>query len=382
MRWRFPSQSERATQKPHLARMDAWWSAFAKTHGRIVDHFHGRAELDLPSWIRANLDPVDPRIMWEFSGDASGRTLALTPEGARELRPLADLLVARAPRLTGWRFTTYRPPADLEQASERTRQTLGGAALPGAISVTKGRHNLIDPTFEASDDVSSRAAFTCIEALLGEELIDHWIGVVEGGPTTGRTVTPGALLTAVNDLRREGLEALPDQPAFANITDARWFSWSITPETPESDLARDDIVTGMTSRPDVMQATTRAALFASSRFSRHEEVFCYVKSSVPDGFTPTRVKDRSRLSDAIDEALVASKLGCVIGGATGFRHDYIDLALLDLDRASAAVVDALRAAGAPARTWLLFFDADLQSEWIGLRDDTPPPPTSESRESS
>jgi hypothetical protein len=381
MRWRFPSHAERAAQGPHLARMDAWWSAFAEMQGRIVDHFRGRGELDLPSWIRENLDPVDPRIMWEFSGDASGHTLALTPEGARELRPFADVLVARAPRLPGWRFTTYRPPADLDQASERTRQAPGAAALPSAISVTKGRDNLIDLTYDESDDISSGAAFTFIDGLLGEELLDHWIGVVEGGSTleggaaSGRTVGPGLLLAAVNDLRREILEALPEQPAFATIADARWFSWSTNPDNPKSDFGRDDIITGMTSRPDVTQAASRAALFHSPRFSRHGETFCYVKSSVPEGLTQTRVKDRSRLSDAIDESLSAAKLGCVVGGATGLRHDYIDLAVLDLDRASRVVMEALGRVGAHERTWLLFFDADLKSEWLGLRDETPAPPS-------
>jgi hypothetical protein len=67
-------------------------------------------------------------------------------------------------------------------------------------------------------------------------------------------------------------------------------------------------------------------------------------------------------------------LGVVIGGGTGIRHSYVDLALTDVERGVAATRAALRKGGLPKRSWILFFDDALAAEWIGIHDDTPPPP--------
>ena len=38
------------------------------------------------------------------------------------------------------------------------------------------------------------------------------------------------------------------------------------------------------------------------------------------------------------------------------------------------IEEFLRAEGAPKRSWLLFFDTELEAEWIGLWFDSPAPP--------
>ena len=68
------------------------------------------------------------------------------------------------------------------------------------------------------------------------------------------------------------------------------------------------------------------------------------------------------------------KLGGQIGGGTGLRYSYVDLALTNVEGAMDALIPVLRAANLPRRTWLLFFDADLGDEWIPIWDDAPPPP--------
>ena len=72
--------------------------------------------------------------------------------------------------------------------------------------------------------------------------------------------------------------------------------------------------------------------------------------------------------------LIPARAGCVIGGGTGLRYSYIDLALADVDAAIPLITRRLRAGKIPRRTWLLFFDAPLAHEWIGIYGDTPVPP--------
>jgi hypothetical protein len=64
----------------------------------------------------------------------------------------------------------------------------------------------------------------------------------------------------------------------------------------------------------------------------------------------------------------------VIGGGTGRRYSYVDMAVTDLNAAIPLICETLRAGKLTKRSWLLFQDADLQSEWIGIWDDSPRPP--------
>jgi hypothetical protein len=68
-------------------------------------------------------------------------------------------------------------------------------------------------------------------------------------------------------------------------------------------------------------------------------------------------------------------LGCVIGGGSRRRYNYIDLALIDVRAAADAIRSPLLLAGLKTRrAWLLLFDDILGAEWIGTRPDSPPPP--------
>jgi hypothetical protein len=84
--------------------------------------------------------------------------------------------------------------------------------------------------------------------------------------------------------------------------------------------------------------------------------------------------DKAEIEDALDAALRPRGLGCVVGGGTGLRYSYIDLALTDLGSAVAVVREVLRAGRLTRRSWLLFYDSEWAHEWLGVWEDSPPPP--------
>ncbi len=47
--------------------------------------------------------------------------------------------------------------------------------------------------------------------------------------------------------------------------------------------------------------------------------------------------DKSEIEDALDAVLRPQKFGCHIGGGTGLRYSYIDLALTDVNRGVDAI---------------------------------------------
>ena len=84
--------------------------------------------------------------------------------------------------------------------------------------------------------------------------------------------------------------------------------------------------------------------------------------------------DREEIEDAINAVLKPFSFGCVIGGGTGKVYSYCDLALTDVRKGIQAIQTRLMAGNIHQRSWIQFFDSDLASEWVGIYDDTPPPP--------
>src|SRR5207302_9767222 len=122
------------------------------------------------------------------------------------------------------------------------------------------------------------------------------------------------------------------------------------------------------------KATHRSAPFYSQRFSRCKETFAYVKLDGAHRRPGSQAEDRGAIEDALDAALARDGLGVHVGGGTGLRYSYIDLALTDLDRGVERARKVLRKQGVDERSWILFFDADLAAEWVGVYPETPPPP--------
>jgi hypothetical protein len=88
----------------------------------------------------------------------------------------------------------------------------------------------------------------------------------------------------------------------------------------------------------------------------------------------SEAEDRGVIEDAVDEAIGTEGYGIHIGGGTGLRYSYIDVALTDLDRGVERIRRALRKERVPEESWILFYDADLATEWVGVHPETPPPP--------
>jgi hypothetical protein len=174
-------------------------------------------------------------------------------------------------------------------------------------------------------------------------------------------------------------QGLPERPLYTVDFRAKthmWHAYQIERELPDcTDFPiRSDIYLGSTGNYDVTAAAGSKYLFSSSRFSRCGETFSYLKVDGAGASDEARFEQRGKVEDAVDEALGAVQLGRVIAAATGRRYSYVDLAVTDPPRAMELVREAVKTLGLPDRTWLLFLDAGMEDEWIGLTQDTPEPP--------
>jgi hypothetical protein len=384
MRWRFPHSSESAERTLVLGRIEAWWHEFATAAPRLDSFFRRRDPWDLAGWMREHLGAVDERIMWEFgpgTRGGDGHRLVLTPEGEHQLRPLVDAVLTRAPRLAGWEFHAHRLaeslPTALQAVAERTSIDLTGWSARAELS----EEGLVDITLAppgpaAPSDETRSAALVLVETLVGEELMDVWVGGVEVEERASGGVPLAQLASGVRALVEQRRALVPEQAYWRRAADA---SWTLLRLAPKAAAATDfpgqqDMLVAKTVDFALWRAQHGGRPFHSRRFSRTGEVMCTLKIDGAEGLPADGLADKAAIEDAIAATLGPRALGAQIGGGTGLRYSYVDLALTDVAAAMEALRPVLREGRLPKRTWLQFFDADLADEWIPLWDDAPPPP--------
>jgi hypothetical protein len=367
-------------------KIEAWWAEFQRRAGPIVNLFAGKEKWDLAEWIHTHLGAIEPRLMWEFGPavNGTGHRLVITPEAVKHLRPLTDAVLARAPHLPDWEFYPYRLPEDLKQVElavqGRTRGDLSGVMARAAI----GEHHLIDlvyysPRTKTEDEHQARVdAFVTTESLIGEERLDKWIGAISAAPLPTRRqpglVSLEQLPERVAALVKQLKDQLPKAPFHEFAENARWSGFELQPQEADDYAAQEDMFFGKAAYAPMWIACHSNVSFCSERFSKHGETFCYAKVDGSQGLDEAEFADKIEIEDALDAALRPGKLGCHIGGGSGLRYSYIDLALLDVRQGIAAVRQRLRQGNVPKRSWVLFHDDYLAAEWVGIYDDSPPPP--------
>ena len=389
MRWRFrnPSDARENAERARLeSAIDRWWAAFAGKAGEIDALFGSRAQWDLGAWMDEHYHPIHDGLFWEFGPGLScdGHRLVLTPETNRHLRPLVAEILRRAPALDGWELYPYRLPESIETTHETVTARTGGDLSGALCHVAPGENHLVDLTFYfphfAHEDQDRRHFLVATEALLGEEILDKWIGAIAVKPIAeARGADPLEELPArVRDTIGQIQAILAPGPCFQLSGREEWSLLELEPpDDPDPDV-RDyphqrDLFLGKAMLLEMWKAAHSGLAFASERFSRVGETFCYVKLDGRDGLDDETFADKADIEDALDAALMPAGLGCHVGGGTGRWYSYVDLALTDVDKGLEVVRQVLSAGNVPRRSWILFFDEDWAHEWVGVYDDTPPP---------
>jgi hypothetical protein len=351
------SRDEAAHHASVLKRIDAWWQEFRGKTEQLALLFQQKVEWDLPAWMERHLQAIHPQLMWEFGPAVKGKghRLVITPEAAKHLRPMTTTLLEQAPKLAGWEFYGYRIPEDLENTKLAVEARTGGDIGDVLFDCRIGDHQLIDLTFYspqtsgADDQQALSEAFVATETLLGEERLDKWIGVIEVAPSPagrrGKALLP---LDKLADRVNAGVvDQLPDKPHFRWADTAEWTLFETKPQEAKDYSDQMDMFVGKSVNQALWTTAHSGTLFHSERFSKCGETFCYVKLDGKDGLDEEKFPDKAAIEDALDEVLRPRRLGCHIGGGTGLRYSYIDLALTDVQQGLDAVRRRLREGNVP-----------------------------------
>ncbi|MCA8911067.1 MAG: hypothetical protein KDB82_05150 [Planctomycetes bacterium] len=385
MRWLYPDpndKEENAARSAVVSRIERWWQAFAERADEIRDSFHDDSEFDIPGFMRASIEQIDQRLGWEFGPalNGDGDRLVITPEHNLALRPLADAIIARAPELPGWEFFHARPPEPpnvaLAAVEAETDVELGKCEVC-AETDDMNRVALKFYLPEAIDrELAGVQAAIAAEALLGEESFARWIGRID---VSSREDGSGwGPLSDLHKLVFAQVEVIDDTlfktPLVLNVDRLQWSLWRLSPPKKDEYPRQQDLIMGSSALDSMSACAQLGQSFDSRRYSRAGETFCFLKFDGEGRKIAQRMDERKVVEDSINEALVAAELGVVVGTGTGKKYSYLDLALTDLNKAIPEIVKQMRAAKVANRSWLLFHDAHLADEWIGIHEDTPPPP--------
>ena len=408
MRWDFPDPSnseERGQREQITAAMDQWWQAFIANKENLQAAFSagGQGTFDVAGFTNAHLNPIVEGLCWEYGRAIrkDGHRLVVTPEGDHHLVPLVRELLRRAPELPDWEFYPGRLPEPPEMAFNVAQQIARFKAAGDVyVRASLGEFRRVNLQFhianaKGNEQSAQHWMFRAVEQMLGEEILNHWLGVIElappqpivkrlfGGKPAG-VVSPERLKPTVDALISASRDQLPNPPPRAiaqkDYDDPRlsWYTFKREPDAGLSDYPdREDIFVIATCEPELAQAQANDNLFYSARFSRTGETFAYLKldRSGDDASGVAPADARGAIEEAVNATLGEHRVGCTTGGGTGVMYAYIDLALNDVRRAIPVLRDLLQRRRVNERSWLLFFDPELAEEWMGIYDTTRPPPT-------
>jgi hypothetical protein len=381
MRFLFGSTDERAARERLLARADEALGLVASELAR------GRT---LTRKVHDALGAIGVPLAVEVLEERDGsRTVVLSSRGSR---PLVEAIVARAPTQPGLRFSAHRPPRGFEETLATVRGAHGYELERARARAGFSRGHLLDvvvyvPGFSGGRDPrASAAAHDAARCLLGERLLDDWIGTIDAEPapragplqvlnTDAAPTFPLAELPAAISRAVEGLRAgLPELPAGGIARDG-WVLFETEPEAATDHAAQDDVALASSALPEMLKCFLEGMPFSSVRFTRGAERFAYLKIDANHMPFEQRIAERTRLEDALAARLGSRALGAVVGNGLGLRYLYVDLALVSAAAEPVeAVCEVARELGAAERSWLLFCDGDLAGEWQGVWPGSPPPP--------
>jgi hypothetical protein len=232
------------------------------------------------------------------------------------------------------------------------------------------------------------AAEHVVTSLLGEAMADDWLdrvtlepaphggalAVLQSVPEKGQYF-PLADLPATVAAAVRGLYAgLPAEPLWASGGEQRWTLLELDVERADDYPRQSDVALCSTFLPEMLKCYLSGSPFASRRFSRHGEIFAYLKHESARGDARQVLAARRVLEDALDAALVVERCGRVVGSGMGVVYSYVDFALASLERALAVIRTVASRVGLPPRSWLLFCDSALADDWASVHPAAPRPP--------
>lgn len=384
-RWEYPinlNEDEQAVRDYYLARFSEWWKLFAKVNGKIIQSIQDR-DFETMTFLFSNIqEKVHPGLFWEVSvGSAPEKwDLIITPESNFRLRPFVNEMLSHAPTLPQWQFWGYRQPCPYESVLQivQGRQQSNFAALQFQLDISA--NNKVDVSIIIPAETSPGeernllgAAFLGLEALLGEEIIEKWLGTLRMEriqlPNSPLILAPAVAESFRNKIA-EIKYHLPEEPSWKYPPTEQVTVFQMEPNPNTLQVFQSDIQSYLTLEPEIFRAIHSNGSFSSLQYSNHQELFCYIKWADLRADNEARLETRNTIFEQLEVGLRDAEAGITIGQALGLKHSYVDLVIGNKEHALAVIKEVLSEYPLITQVWLYFHDTNLTMEWIPLKEST------------
>jgi hypothetical protein len=177
---------------------DRFWAWFATHSGELKLLYSNGNQEELARRMNRAVDRIDSALAWEIGPPReSGRhTLTLTGEGNPELRRLADEMITVAPAMKDWEFHNARlartPPERILLASQGSELATASWSFAPVERAETGRLDLTvygDNLSDLPREKALQAVSLFVDAALGEDAVEEWIGRIEIAASTSEQKT-------------------------------------------------------------------------------------------------------------------------------------------------------------------------------------------------
>lgn len=217
----------RADPTPAIRAFWAWWEVVRPRAEKMIA---GTPDDQLADQMSRHVGAIDPRLQWEFTaGTETAHVLVVTSAGDAGLRSLAERWRRSAPiqdQTFAYAAARQGSPESLAATLEIDGHRLDLAelrfgatadhdeagALPIAVHV-----RVWHPAFAGmAEEARTQVAFLALDWLLGEDMVEIWIGEI------GATAQPGPSLTAVRLAEIvTGIVPPADEPRWCTMAGSR-----------------------------------------------------------------------------------------------------------------------------------------------------------------
>jgi hypothetical protein len=366
--------------------IDDWWKNFAENRHNIIDYFKQQSNFDISDFMNNSLHRIHPQLMYEYGPAVmkDGYRLVITPENRKDLRPLTNRILQKAPNFPDWEFYPYRLAESFDEANETVKQRTGGKIDDLLVLTNISEINTIELIFirsgiepEEEKRQAFNDAFIGLESFLGEEMLDKWIGTIDvigQIPDDEQPIEMKELKELIESEKAKIRSSLFKKPLYEYAGNAEWIGYKLKPKESEDYILKADLFAASTMMPKVFQIFHSDQLFYSERFSNFNETFLFVKIDEWQNLQDNDENWKNKVIDILEQEIEGSKLGACIGSGTGLRYSYLDLACIDVVKSAQIIKQTLQKINVSKRSWIQFYDSDLSTEWIGIWPDSPPPP--------
>lgn len=202
------AEQVRARQDEGIAAFWAWWSAEGKQAATTVFDTGGE-HLDLADAVARRVETIDPSLVFETGAGRSARhVLVVSPGGDPALRDVAGRWLAGAPAADdAFEYASsrqpVRDPAALSIQMGPERVDLASASMAAEVDGGKVHVVVWHPMFPGiPDGVRGQITFLFLDALLGEEAVESFLGEIHWAPLDDRPAVPLTELPARVDALR------------------------------------------------------------------------------------------------------------------------------------------------------------------------------------